>query len=68
MFDGNAMLTTSELISKLERDLAHLQRIPGSRRADELADVREEVCRSMLSDLLAGRSLDGTPDGHRVRR
>jgi hypothetical protein len=62
------MLTTSELIGKLERDLAHLQRIPASRRVDELADVREEVCQSMLNDLLAGRRLDGTPGGHRVRR
>lgn len=59
-------VTTSELIVKLERDLAHLQHIPEPRRADELADVREEVCRSMLKDLLAGRPL--VPDSDRVRR
>lgn len=61
-------MTTSDLIRKLERDLAQLQRIPEARRANELADVREEVCRSMLNDLLAGRPLQGTQDGHRVRR
>jgi hypothetical protein len=58
--------TTSELIRKLERDLAHLQHIPEPRRAHEVADVREEVCRSILNDLLAGRPL--VPDSDRVRR
>ena len=61
-------LTTSEHIRTLEQNLAHLQRLSEPRRADELADVRDEIFRSMLIDLLAGRSLDGTPDADHVRR
>jgi len=51
------MFTTSELIRKLERDLAHIRRIPPHRRDAELADAREEICCALLADLLAGRPL-----------
>ena len=51
------MLTTSEVIRKLQRDLAGLQRVPSGRREDELADNRAEICGAMIADLMAGRPL-----------
>jgi hypothetical protein len=50
-------VTTSELIRKLERQLAAAQRVTADRREHECADVIEETCRAMLADLLAGRDL-----------
>ena len=50
-------MTTSELIAKLERELPSAQRVPPYRREAECADVVEESCRDMLSDLYAGRQL-----------
>lgn len=45
------------LISKLERDLRGLERMPARWRETELADIREDICRAMLLDLHAGRPL-----------
>lgn len=61
------MATTSKLIRKLKRDLAGLRRIPETNREAELADVREEICRSMLADLMAGRPLQRSPAADHVR-
>lgn len=46
-----------ELIRKLERDLRGLEAVPPRQRENELADVREDICRAMLRDLYAGRPL-----------
>lgn len=49
----DVMTTTSELIRRLERKLAALQRIPPRRREAEPADIKEEICQTLLADLQA---------------
>lgn len=51
-------MTTSQLITKLERRLAAAQRVSAHRRDAECADVIEETCSAMLADLYAGRPLE----------
>jgi len=55
-------MTTSELIAKLERNLASLRRIPARRREAELADVREDVCLALIRQLKGGRPLQSSPE------
>lgn len=54
---GPAEVERQQLIKKLEADLRRIERIPQKRREAECADIAEESCRAMLSDLRMGRPL-----------